>query len=137
VSDTTNSKLAGLPAPPPPGSIQFFDGYFPALAPNTYNIKVGQNLAAPSGTPPSYSANQSFIVQAPEFFIDTTIIQTVYPPPGGSDIYGERLPFLVMDDPSLPWERCLVPGQDQPSTTNPTSWMALVIFAEGDRKSVV
>ena len=132
MSDTTNSKLAGLPAPPPPGSIQFFDGYFPALAPNTYNIKVGQNLAAPSGTPPSYSANQSFIVQAPEFFIDTTIIQTVYPPPGGSDIYDERLPFLVMNDPSLPWERCLVPGQDQPSTTNPTSWMALVIFAEGE-----
>ena len=83
MSDTTNSKLAGLPAPPPPGSIQFFDGYFPALAPNTYNIKVGQNLAAPSGTSPSYSANQTFIVQAPEFFIDTTIIQTVYPPPGG------------------------------------------------------
>jgi hypothetical protein len=132
VSDTTTVKLAGLPAPPPPGNIQFFDGYFPALAPNTYNIKVGQNLAAPAGTSPSYSANQSFIIQAPEFFIDTTIVQTVYPPPGGSDIYGEQLPFLVMNDPSLPWERCLAPGQDQPSTTNPTSWMALLIFAEGE-----
>ena len=132
MSDTTNVQLISLPAPPPPGSIQFFDGYFPALAPNTYNIKVDQNLAAPSGTSPSYSAQQTFVVQAPEFFIDTSIVQTVYPPPGGSDIYDEQLPFLVLTDPSLPWERSLVPGQDQPDTTNPTSWMALLIFADGE-----
>jgi hypothetical protein len=85
--------LACLPAPPPAGSIQFFDGYFPALFPNTYNINVSHNLTAPSGTSPSYQAQQTVIVQAPEFFIDTTIIQTVYPPPGGSDVYGQQLPF--------------------------------------------
>lgn len=132
MSNTPNIQLACLPAPPPAGSIQFFDGYFPALFPNTYNINVSHNLTAPSGTSPSYQAQQTFIVQAPEFFIDTTIIQTVYPPPGGSDVYGQQLPFLVMTDPSLPWERSLVPGQDQPSSTNPTSWMALLIFAEGE-----
>ena len=37
-----------------------------------------------------------------------------------------------MTDPSLPWERSLVPGQDQPSPTNPTPWMALLIFVEGE-----
>jgi IPT/TIG domain len=132
LSNKPNIQLASLPAPPPSGSIQFFDGYFPVLTANTYNINVSHNLTAPSGTSPSYQAQQTFIVQAPEFFIDTTIIQTVYPPPGGSDVYGQQLPFLVMTDPSLPWERSLIPGQDQPNPTNPTSWMALLIFGEGE-----
>jgi hypothetical protein len=132
--------LANLPSPPPPGSIQFFDGYFPALPAGTYHINVTHTL---SGTPgpkqPSFSLpQQSFTVQAPEFFIDTTIVQTIYPPAGGSDRYDQKLPFLVMSDPSLPWERSLVtvpdPDPDSPpsNSTNPTPWMALLIFADGE-----
>jgi hypothetical protein len=122
-----------LPSPPPPGSIQFFDGYFPALYPGTYSINVEHTMSGPAGMPPPFSLPaQSFTVQAPEFFIDTTIVETIYPPAGGSDIYGQQLPFLVMSDPSLPWERSLIPGTDAPSPTNPTPWMALLIFAEGE-----
>jgi hypothetical protein len=122
-----------LPSPPPPGSIQFFDGYFPALTANTYYIDVAHTLSGTPGAPPSYQTpQQTFIVQAPEFTIDTTIVQSFYPPAGGSDVYGLQLPFIVMTDPALPWERSLIPGQDQPSPVNPTSWMALLIFAEGE-----
>jgi hypothetical protein len=125
-------SLAGLPALPPSGSLQFFDGYFPALPAGTYNINVAQTLSGGS-SPPSFSLpQQSFAVQAPEFFIDTTIVQTIYPPAGGSDKYGQRLPFLVLDDPSLPWERSLVPDSAPSGPANPTPWMALLIFAEGE-----
>lgn len=125
--------LVTLPSPLPPGSIQFFDGYFPALTANTYYINVEHKLSNTPGTPPSYQTpQQSFIVQAPEFSIDTTIVQSFYPPAGGSDIYGQQLPFIVLTDPALPWERSLIPGQDQPSPINPTAWMALLIFAEGE-----
>ena len=125
-------SLAGLPALPPSGSLQFFDGYFPALPAGSYNVNVAQTLSGGS-SPPSFSLpQQSFAVQAPEFFIDTTIVQTIYPPAGGSDQYGQRLPFLVLDDPSLPWERSLVPDSAPAGPANPTPWMALLIFAEGE-----
>lgn len=128
-----NLTLASLPAPTPAGSIQFFDGYFPALEAGTYTIGVEHQLAGTPGTPPSYQTpTQTFIVQAPEFSIDTTIVQSFYPPAGGSDVYGQQLPFIVLTDPALPWERSLIPGQGQPSATEPTPWMALLMFAEGE-----
>ncbi|MBV9788003.1 MAG: IPT/TIG domain-containing protein [Chloroflexi bacterium] len=128
-----NLTLASLPAPTPAGSIQFFDGYFPALEAGTYTIGVAHTLAGTPGTPPSYTMpTQTFIVQAPEFSIDTTIVQSFYPPAGGSDVYGQQLPFIVLTDPALPWERSLIPGQGQPSATEPTPWMALLIFAAGE-----
>ncbi|HEY8036864.1 MAG TPA: IPT/TIG domain-containing protein [Methylobacter sp.] len=125
--------LVNLPSPPPPGSIQFFDGYFPALPAGTYNINVKHSLTGVTGTPPPFTLpQQSFTVQAPEFFIDTTIVQTIYPPAGGFDQYDQQLPFLVMSDPSLPWERSLVPDSPPSSSAEPTPWIALLIFAEGE-----
>jgi hypothetical protein len=125
-------SLASLPSPPQSGSIQFFDGYFPALSAGNYGINVKHTMSGQPGTPPPFELpQQTFLVQAPEFFIDTTIVQTFYPPSGGSDTYGQQLPFLIMTDPSLPWERGLIPGKAS-SPLNPASWMALLIFAEGE-----
>ena len=125
-------SLASLPAPPQSGNIQFFDGYFQALAAGSYEINVNHTMSGPNGTPPAFKLpQQTFIVQAPEFFIDNTVVQSIYPPAGGSDDYARQLPFLIMSDPSLPWERSLVPGQ-QSGSSDPASWMALLIFAEGE-----
>jgi hypothetical protein len=130
------SNLANLPSPPPVGSIQFFDGYFPALDANTYTITLKHTVTGNSGAPGAFQAIQQVTVQAPEFTIDPGIIQTFYPPNGSSDIYAEKLPFIVLTDPSLPWERSLVPdpnqGQGLPNPANPTAWMALLIFAQSE-----
>ena len=126
------SNLANLPAPPPVGSIQFFDGYFPALDANTYSIVLKHTLSGNANAPNPFSITQSVTVQAPEFSIDPGIIQTFYPPNGASDIYDEKLPFLVLTDPSLPWERSLVPNSGEPDPSNPTAWIALLIFAESE-----
>lgn len=126
-----NFSLASLPAPPTTGNIQFFDGYFPALPAGDYSIGLTHQMTGNSGAPGAFTTpNQTFSVVAPEFFIDTTIVQNIYPPQGGSDQYNMRLPFLIMTDPSLPWERSLVPGSAPSGSGNPTPWMALVIFAE-------
>jgi hypothetical protein len=125
-------SFARLPSPPQQGTIQFFDGHFPALPAGTYGIHVEHTMNGPPGTPPTFkSPKQTFIVESPEFFIDTGIVQSVYPPMGGSDTYGRQLSFLILSDSSLPWERSLVPGTES-SVENPTPWMALLIFAEGE-----
>lgn len=121
-----------LKVAPPSGTIQFYDGFFPALTANTYNISVDHVVTPPTGDAPKYSLAQTFIVQAPEFTIDSSIIETVFPANGTSAILDQQLPYLVLTDPSLPWERSLVPGQDQPTPSNPTAWLALLIFAEGE-----
>jgi hypothetical protein len=124
--------LARLPAPPPPGSIQFFDGYFPALPAGSYTIDITQEQVEGPGSIPPYNVKQRVVVQAPEFVIDPGIIQTIYPPNGSSDSYSQELPFIVLTDPSLPWERSLIPGDDQPNSASSVPWMALLIFAEGE-----
>jgi len=126
------SNLANLPAPPPMGSIQFFDGYFPALDAKTYTITLKHTVSGNSGAPAPFTATQTVTVQAPEFFIDPGIVQSFYPPNGSSDIYAEKLPFIVLTDPSLPWERGLVPNHGEPDPANPTAWMALLILAESE-----
>ena len=121
--------LARLPTPPPTGSIQFFDGYFPALSANSYTIVVKQHI---TGGPvdKSYEVTQSFVVDAPEFVIDPGIVHTMFPPAGSSHAYGQNLPFIVLTDPTLPWERSL--GIEPPDPANPLPWMALLIFAAGE-----
>lgn len=126
-----DSNLANLPSPPPMGSIQFFDGYFPALDAKSYTITLKHTM---SGNPnaPAFIATQTVTVQAPEFTIDTGIVQSFYPPNGSSDIYAQKLPFIVLTDPSLPWERGLFPKQGEANPANPTAWMALLILAESE-----
>jgi hypothetical protein len=132
--DLHTIAFARLKSPPPIESMQFYDGFFPALTARTYTIDVHHTVQAPSGTSPEYSWSQSFIVQAPEFTIDPSIVASTYPANGSSAILDQQLPNIALKDPALPWERSLVPpsGQTQAGATNPVSWMALVLFAEGE-----
>ncbi len=124
-------------APTPPlGALQIFDGYFPALPAKNYTLTLDHAVHPPAGeTAGSYNVTQAIEVVAPQFSIDTTIVQSVFPPAGGTDHYDETLPFIVLSDPALPWERALDPlnpGKANPA--KPTPWMALLIFADGEIK---
>jgi hypothetical protein len=116
----------------PPNSVQFYDGYFAQLPPGSYAIEVTHQL---QGAPENvlYSKQQTFTVRAPEFVIDPNTVMQAYPAHGASDIYDQRLPFLVLADPGLPWERSLVPGSPLSTKEKPLPpWLALVLFAEGE-----
>lgn len=125
--------FARMSDPPDSETIKFYDGYFSALGAGSYTIEVTHTVSAPSGKPPvpPYTMiPQQIIVDGPQFTIDPNAVQSQFPPIGGTDQYEQQLPFLVLGDPSLPWERPLVPGD--PTPNNPTPWLALVIFAEGE-----
>ncbi|MFZ1084369.1 MAG: IPT/TIG domain-containing protein [Terracidiphilus sp.] len=126
------SNLANLPSPPPMGSIQFFDGYFPALDAKSYTITLTHTLSGNASAPAPFTTQQVVTVQAPEFTINTGIVAGFYPPNGASDIYAEKLPFIILTDPALPWERGLFPTQGESNPANPTAWMALLILAESE-----
>nr|MDQ3934530.1 hypothetical protein [Actinomycetota bacterium] len=116
-----------------PGNIQFYDGYFPALGAGKYSIGLSQKLTTPDGKNPSYTAPaQEFEVVAPEFAIDPGTVHTAYPPAGATGIYDQQLPFVVLGDPELPWERGITPGGGAPDSSDPIPWLALVIFADGE-----
>lgn len=116
----------------PANSVQFYDGYFAQLPSGSYTIDVTHEL---QGAPEKvqYGKQQTFTVRAPEFVIDANTVMQVYPPNGASDIYDQRVPFLVLADPGLPWERSLVPKSPPSTKKNPLPpWLALVLFAEGE-----
>ena len=116
----------------PLDSVQFYDGYFAQLPSGSYKIEVTHQL---QNTPQAvhYTKDQTFTVRAPEFVIDPNTVMQAYPANGASDIYDHQLPFLVLADPGLPWERSLVPGSPPSTKDNPQPpWLALVLFAEGE-----
>ncbi|MCW3054702.1 MAG: hypothetical protein JWN14_3872, partial [Chthonomonadales bacterium] len=96
--------FARLSDTPPLNSVQFYDGYFAQLTAGCYSLDVTHHLP---GAPEEvhYSKQQTFTVRAPQFTIDPTTVMQSYPSNGASDIYDQRLPFLVLADPGLPWER--------------------------------
>jgi hypothetical protein len=117
---------------PAPGTITFYDGYFPALKAASYTITVKHTLTGTGSPVDPYSLQQAVLVQGPEFTLNPGVVQQQYPPAGGTDVYGQSLAFVVLADPSLPWERALVPGADAPGPGSSTPWTALVLFAEGE-----
>lgn len=128
---TTNlprNAFANLPAPPPEGTLQFFDGNYVALPAGDYSLDLTHTVAPGTSNEETYKLSQPFTVQAPQFTIDATIVQSVFPPNGGTDQYDTTAASLVLADPSLPWERNIDPGGPPIGLTNPVPWMALLIF---------
>ena len=117
-------------ATPGQGKIQFYDGHFPALTSGAYKITAKQSVALDSAPP--YEATREFEIAGPRFTLDAAVAETAFPPDRGNGEYDEELPFVVLSDPSLPWERSIVPGGLAPTPAKPTPWLALAVFAEGE-----
>ena len=121
-----------LQDPPPAGNIQFYDGFFPALPAGPYTIGVTHAVTAPTGTNPSYTITQAFRVLAPEFQLDPNTVESAVPADGTTAVLDQMVPTVVLSDPSLPWERSLVPDTPPPKVGEPLPWLALLLFAEGE-----
>jgi hypothetical protein len=124
--------FSSLSEPPPSQSIQFYDGFFPSLPAGNYTLQITHTLANTPTTVAPFSITQSVMVSGPEFTLPPGTVQSVYPPATGTGDYGQELPYIVLDDPTLPWERSLTPGSALPGSGTPTPWLALVVFAEDE-----
>ena len=121
---------------PPSGTLQLWDGLFTALAPGAYTLGLTHTVTAP-GAVPATPISQAFEVTAPEFALDPGTVQDFYPADGGYvEVSGDSgqltLPYISLADVTLPWERPLTPGAAMPDAAQPTPWLALMIFAEGE-----
>jgi hypothetical protein len=80
----------------------------------------------------------AFHVTAPRWGIADDQIDRVFPPPGSKGDYSRFFPYVLIDNPTLPWERCPYAGtqekQTEGKTPKPpetdTPWLALVMFVE-------
>ena len=83
------------------------------------------------GTNSNAIEKQLFSVAAPQFSIDSKLINTFYPPSGHQD-EGRILPHIVFSDPHVPWLRR--PGNTSPRFAaskdgrSMVPWMAVVVF---------
>jgi hypothetical protein len=114
------------------GEIEFYDNYIPGLAAGTYTITLTQTLTgvgASSSAPDNiqqYAELQQFTVQAPQISINPADVHAMFPPDYSSGQFAENLPYIILNERSLPWERTLT-GQD---ATVP--WLALLVFTEDE-----
>lgn len=122
MSKETNQITNDIPA----GDIKFYDNYIPSLEAGNYFIEVDQVLTKDSAqiNTDKISAQQEFIVSAPQYALDSTQIVNQYPPPGSTGRYGEVLPHIVLKDPMLAWERDMSDAK--------TPWLALMVFQDAE-----
>jgi hypothetical protein len=110
------------PAGLPPGQIRLFDNYVPELTGGEYTIEVSQ--AVPAATSESPTSEQRFVVVAPQIAVDPAEVVQVFPPNGSIGRYGDLLPFVLLAEPALPWERKMaVSGRP---------WLALLVLEPGE-----
>jgi len=104
----------------PAGEIQFHDNYIPGLEAGTYTIRMSQTVAVSGASVPDKT--QQFVVQAPQFSLDPAQVHAVFPPAYSTGQFAENLPFIVLNERALPWERAL---QGQAASV---PWLALLAF---------
>lgn len=125
--------FARLAETPPDESVTFYNGYFPAISAGRHTLGVSHKIAQ-SGVPDYAMPDQTVWIEGPQFVFPAGTVQSQFPPPGGSDVYDQELPYMVLDDATLPWERSIIPGTDPPQGESGTPWIALLVLAESEMK---
>ncbi|GAA1514591.1 hypothetical protein GCM10009677_54760 [Sphaerisporangium rubeum] len=110
-----------------------FVGYRrPTLPFGEYTVAVRQELAnvAPATTVDTtiFETSRSFTVGGDRFTLPPGTVRSVFPPDGSLGEHSEVLPHIVLERPTLPWERVAGPGSP---AARP--WLALLVFS-GDEQ---
>lgn len=110
----------------PVGAVQFYASLNPALPPGAYTLSYSQSVLQGQTQIGAYPAvEQAIAVQGPQFSLPAGASVGQYPPPNGADAFDAMLPYIVLADPTLPWERDV-----DPTATGPVStpWLALLLL---------
>ncbi|HEU4391419.1 MAG TPA: hypothetical protein VFV34_26705 [Blastocatellia bacterium] len=103
-----------------------YDNYQTPLAAASYRFVLQQTVSVEGQDPRHYYQDQPFEVLAPRYSIESSEIQTYFPPPGGVGDYQINLPHLVLRTRGLPWERKPWPK------AGGEPWLALLLLSEQD-----
>jgi len=117
---------------PTSGTITFIQSHRPALDDGVYEILVAQNVrntdakARPDAQfDETYTFRRRFQVSGARFSLDSSAVDSAFPPSGSEGEYATVLPHVVLNRQSLPWQRSV--GDAGNST-----WLALLVFDESD-----
>ncbi len=110
-----------------PGKIQFFDNEVPGLSAGSYSIFSKLSLPNTETDQFTQTIHQQFDVNGPQFSIEPSEIQTLFPANESNGDFSQALPYIVLDTPALPWERRIGSGADPA-----IPWLALLVFRENE-----
>lgn len=112
-NDNTDNKIA------------FYDNYRPSLKSGGYTITANQSIEGLDTGNNLQEKTQKFVVDGPQFFLESKEIYSVYPPKNSEGNFGNILPHVVLNRRALPWERNVKNNTSEP-------WIALLIFKENE-----
>ena len=117
---------------PTSGTFTFIQSQRPALEDGVYEITVTQSVrntdanARPDARfDETYTHTKRFQVTGARFSIDSSAIESAFPPTGSQGEYATVLPHVIFSQQSLPWQRSV-------GDTANSSWLALLVFDEND-----
>lgn len=110
-------------------NIRFYQFNEPALETGTYSLSIQEVVGTnnPVQTLDTFTQTQAFEVTGVRFSIPATTVTGEFPPGGNQGVFGNILPHVALNDPTLPWQRD--PGGDPPVRS---PWLALLTFWETD-----
>ncbi len=112
------------------GPMTLRDDYVPGLQAGTYRV-AAQHSVTPEKQPLHYYRDRSFIVTGPRFHLGADDVHACFPPPSAAGDYKSILPHLVLRKRALPWERELIPREDDGERLL-TPWLALLVLTHED-----
>jgi hypothetical protein len=99
-------------------SMSFVAHLRPVLPGGDYSITAAQTISLDTA---AYQTTRTFTVAAERFALPPTAIRSVFPPEGALGDFSAVLPHVILDRPTLPWER------------SPEPWLAVLVFSGAEQ----
>ncbi|WP_183573682.1 hypothetical protein HDF18_08045 [Mucilaginibacter sp. X5P1] len=113
-------------------TLTFIQHQLPALDSGEYTVNVSQAVTINSiDTEIFQTSPLTVFVSGIRFQLDTSNIQSVFPPANQQGYYGNVFPHVILTTPTLPWQR----GTGEAASTGTddvASWLGVMTFGETD-----
>ena len=111
------------------GRLTFVQYLVPALESGRFGVDVTQRVAV-GGQGDTFHTQRGFFVRGRRYGLGQGDVRSVFPPDGNQGDFSTVLPHVVLDSPTLPWQRS--PGGPAPAGSAKNTWLALLVFDETD-----
>jgi hypothetical protein len=113
-------------------TLTFIQHQLPALDSGEYTVNVSQTVTINSVDTEIFQTNPlTVFVSGIRFVLDTSNVQSVFPPANQQGYYGNVFPHVILNIPTLPWQR----GTGQAASTGTddvASWLGIMTFGLTD-----
>ncbi|HEY7874307.1 MAG TPA: hypothetical protein VIG64_04205 [Actinomycetota bacterium] len=111
--------------------VTFVQHALPPVAAGSSTITVDQVVKISGTVVDRLRATRDVYVTGARYRLDPTVVNSVFPPNGGSGDFENVLPHVVLTEPTLPWQRDLG-VEPVPRSTTHRPWMAVLLFDAAD-----